>query len=104
MAKIFRINPDYDCPPIWDEYAADYLEPSDLPLTASLISRMNAWQAEFDALLDTEDGRRSGFKSKSARVKFDLRGMRLARFLQTELGAEYEVYYRNQPVREMVVV
>ncbi len=100
MAQKIRLIVDYDIEPIFLEAEdfddTDYLEASDLPLSAGLIRDMETWKQELDDSLDRSIGRNR--MSDSQWDDFLKRGLALARRLQAELGSEYEVYYQQEPV------
>lgn len=104
MAKTLRLLADYDCDPLWDPDAADYVSPSELPLSSELVSRLDRWQAQYDSLLNLADPYAMGFRTREEADAFEKEGLELARRVQKELGANYAIFYRDEPVQVPTVV
>lgn len=91
--KCIKLMADYQCYPLWNMPPGEYrdMAPEELPISPSLVSRLYAWARMFDATLNMEDPRESGFHSDGAQAEFKREGYRLAEQLKTELGPEFIV-------------
>lgn len=94
--QTLKLMPDYGCYPIWriepiDEF--DNLDPNDLPIPTELKKDLMDWADRYDAILNQDDPRSSGFKSESEELKFREDGKELHRRLQEELGEEVKITF-----------
>ena len=86
---------DYGCYPVW-ETAPDLfgnIDPSTLPISSSLCTRLLAWAAVYDASLVRDDPARSGFSSPAAEQAWLSEGAQLTEALRQELGPMIIVTY-----------
>jgi hypothetical protein len=88
MTKIFRFGAVYGAPPIFnpDLDQMGYIEASELPLSASLISDIDVWNQTFQETFFEDYPPDSGFDSLEKMVHHNVRGTELALLLQRELG------------------
>lgn len=91
-----RLAPDFCAAPLWDVDDGGMLELSVLPIDGGLAARLQAWADRFDATLDPDDPKRSGFASREDEVSFDAEGRALARDLRRRLGPDYVVEYAGE--------
>ena len=103
--KSIKVMPDYDCFPLWahGNNEVGNIDPASLPISNSLISRLNEWAAEYDKTLDQNYPPNSGFQNKEAEVKFVIRGYSLAKELKAELNSIEVIYYDIDNWRERVL-
>ncbi|WNZ24535.1 hypothetical protein HJG54_17870 [Leptolyngbya sp. NK1-12] len=92
MTKKIKLYTEYGGWPLWGVGEIDNIDPATLPITQSLINRLNQWQSTYNATL-ADYPPESGFPSKEAEEEWYREGIRLWLQLQQELGADYEVYY-----------
>lgn len=100
-----KVMPDYGCFPLWvhgDDEVGN-IDPEGLPLSTSLISRLNEWAAEYDKTLDQNYPPNSGFKHREAEVRFVMRGYKLAKELKAELNGVRVIYYDIDNWRERIL-
>lgn len=90
-----KLMADYECHPLWGTVAAEIgdVDPASLPISAALVADLAAWAAAYDATLDRADPAASGFATDEAAAAFRARGAVLARRLEAELGAGYEIVF-----------
>jgi hypothetical protein len=88
--------PDYGCFPLWEASpdAVGNIDPNTLPISANLASELDKWAAQFDATLNSEDPRESGFASSEHERDFADAGRQLCIKMQNELGPEFEVFLK----------
>lgn len=91
--RVLKLMADYQCFPLWEASpgVVGNINPSDLPITELLQSRLMAWAEEFDKTLDMDDPAKSGFRTPQAQENFIKSGVELGQQLQDELGPEYSV-------------
>lgn len=93
-----RLLADYECYPLWlTGDRADNVAPdsTDMGLTPLLAERLDAWAGRFDATLDMDDPRLSGFPTEEAEHEFAQDGETLARQPAVELGPGWRVVYND---------
>jgi hypothetical protein len=92
MRKI-KLMADYDCFPLWEADAgrAGDLDPNVLPISQVLKERLLRWASTFDATLDRDDPRLSGFATPAEKITFSTEGVVLGADLQEELGPTFHV-------------
>lgn len=91
MTQELKLMADYSAWPLWR--ADGDVDPATLPISSDLRDRLSAWAAEYDAILNRDNPRDSGFPSAEAQVAWEQRGLVLWRDLQRELGSDYAVSY-----------
>ncbi len=87
---------DYECSPLWWNSGSDgfgNIRPEELGISSQLCADLCSWAAVFDATLDRDDPRMSGFSSEILEREFHERGRELAKHLTIELGPKYDVKY-----------
>lgn len=91
--KSLKLMADYQCSPLWyaSPNAVGNVDPQSLPISLALQNRLLSWAAKFDATLNADDPKRSGFPNESAASEFRAEGEMLARCLQDELGPTYVI-------------
>ncbi len=89
------LMPDYGCFPLW-EFGAPIsnFNPSTLPISIGLQADLRSWSSTYDALLNKEDPRDSGFLSKEDKASYTLEGTKLKARLIDELGPGFAVTMR----------
>ena len=87
-----RIMADYFCWPLW-RYEGDNVSPSELGLPDDLSASLLAWAAEFDATLDMDNPRDSGFPDEEVRRRWVAVGEGLTRQVAAALGPTVAVTY-----------
>ena len=92
--RVLRVMVDYSCFPLWEPGSDDYnIDPATLPISRSLVERLHAWAARFDATLDHEYPPDGGFPSRAEEEQFIADGSMLASELQQALGDDWFVEY-----------
>ena len=88
-----RLMADYDCWPLWESKpdGLDNVDPGTLPISPELAAQLVKWSEDFDAILNRDDPRGSGFASPEAEEAWRWRGRLLAQRLRTEIGRDYEI-------------
>lgn len=91
--RYIRLMADYQCHPVWDISPGEYgdIDPSALPISKELKSRLAKWACLYDETLDLDCPQCSGFKSEELEAEFNREGRLLADCLQNELGADFVV-------------
>ena len=91
--RIIKLMPDYGCFPLWEASpdAVGNIDPNTLPISASLVSELDNWAAQYDATLDQENPLQSGFASIEEEHRFAEVGRGLCTKIQKELGRDFEV-------------
>ena len=84
---------DYYCSPLWDVDDGGDLDLGELPLSGSLVERLNRWQQRYDDQLKLGKLEASEWFSEEAEAAFDEEGRSLAVEVQNELGEQFEVWY-----------
>ncbi|MBB4929356.1 hypothetical protein F4561_000176 [Lipingzhangella halophila] len=92
---------DFECYPLWvrDESRGDEIHENTSPhsswigLSDELATALNHWADEFDATLDPDDPKESGFRSQEDWSRFVRRGRELAERVSGEMGEEWSVLY-----------
>lgn len=84
---------DYYAFPLWDSDAGGVVDASSLPISTDLVARLQKWADRYDATLNLDDPRESGFSSPDEETAFTRDGKILAGELQVELGPEFDVRY-----------
>jgi len=84
---------EYQCFPLWMAglESVGNINPSELPISPCLLSRVNAWALKFDGTFNEDDPVSSGFESAEEELDFLHEGRELAKLLQQELGGGYVV-------------
>lgn len=70
------------------------IDPSTLGLSKTLTSDLNAWAKSYDATLNQDDPRESGFATGDAERLFQEEGARLHLLLQQEVGRTIKVSFQ----------
>jgi hypothetical protein len=93
IPRKIKLMADYECWPLWEASpgVVDNIDPSSLPISDSLRYELRNWAREFDATLNWADPASSGFPNETAEREFRIAGVEIARRLQQELGAGFEV-------------
>ncbi|MGW0858570.1 hypothetical protein [Streptomyces sp. NPDC002690] len=101
VPRLLRVMADYECHALWIPDAFDNVSPRDplFGLTARLAERLEAWSAEFDAILVQDDPASSAFPSPEAEAAFWRTGEELARQASAELGPAWRVTYEDRRTR-----
>ncbi len=90
-----KVMADYGCDPLWvrDAEFMDNVSPNApwLGLSDELIAALDRWAAEFDATLNRDDPRESGFRSPTEQTCFARRGRQLAERVAEEVGVSWSV-------------
>lgn len=87
-----KLMADYSAWPLWGRSGGD-VDPATLPLSVDLRERLNEWAAAYDAILNRDDPRNSGFPSPEVQAAWEQEGLHLWRDLQRELGSDYAISY-----------
>ena len=97
MKKI-RLLLDYMCSPIWircDDDSVDTIEPSEMPISYSLVHDIEKWNRIYQSTLDQDYPPYSGFSSKEAndmlQRALQIEGRSIYLRLKEELGSDYDV-------------
>ena len=85
-----KLMTDYDCYPLWDSSGVN-IDPHAIGISATLVVDLMAWADKYDATLNRDNPRNSGFPSEQEEVHFRDEGERLRARLQRELGDSTEV-------------
>ena len=91
---------DYSSYPTWwhktdldgETLVGDFY-PKLLPLSAKTIQRLMSWQVTYDAILNWEDPRLSGFSTPEDAEAFEEEGIALWHIVREELKPDYHVAY-----------
>lgn len=95
MARILRLQADYNCYSIWSDEEADYIEPVELGLSPDLGAAVEAWEQRCNQTYSTNSAE-IGFRSEEERQRFHADGRRLAEAIEAELQTQgYEVRYEE---------
>jgi|GEM_PF-1105416 len=88
-----KLMADYECWPLWEASpgVVGNVDPDALPISQTLKDRLFRWAADFDATLNRDDPRRSGFPAAQDEAEFLERGAALGAALQAELGPAFKV-------------
>ena len=91
-----KLMADYDCYPLWKASPGQVgnVNPEDLPLSTTLKADLLAWAGMYNATLNRNDPRQSGFKDEDQQEEFRKRGEELGERLNLELGPDYKVFLR----------
>lgn len=91
--RALKLMADYDSYPLWEASPGEVgnVDPGDLPLSESLRADLLAWADVYDATLNRDDPRRSGFTDDQRRERFIAERERLAQHLRAELGPDYTI-------------
>jgi len=76
-----RLMADFDCFPLW-EVRADgtrNVDPSELPISESLMVALRSWGQQYDRTLNRRDPASSGFQTKEEESTFEAEGKRLSK-------------------------
>lgn len=94
--RIIKLMPDYGCFPLWEASpdAVGNIDPRTLSLSASLVSELEKWAAQFDTTLNSDDPLESGFASSEQERDFATAGRQLCIKMQKELGPDFEVFLK----------
>jgi hypothetical protein len=95
QCTVIKVIADYHCFPTWvsSDVGIDDVHPSELGLPDELSAALMAWQEEFDATLNHDDPRASGFANDAAKEDFRARGLGLAREVKARRGTAAVVTY-----------
>lgn len=104
MMQQIKLMADYDCWPVWwaGDAESGNIDPSNLPLSAATIARLEVWAAMFDATLNRDDPASSDFPGDEAFEVFEDEGQALWRQLCDELAPEYQVRYYSLKQRRLL--
>ena len=93
LMRTLKLMSDYGCHPLWEASTGGTgnVDPASLPLTADLQRALRDWALRYDATLDQDDPRQSGFPNEEREASFMSDGAALAKRLQDELGPDYAV-------------
>ncbi|WP_175488018.1 hypothetical protein [Sphingomonas sp. NFR04] len=88
---------DYDCAPLWwdDQERAGDIRPEDIGLSPQLVADLWSWAGIYDATLNRDDPRASGFASKADEQAFEEQGRLLSRAVASELIGWDVRYWRD---------
>jgi hypothetical protein len=92
-----KVMTDYECAPLWWDEAGRIgdIKPEDLALSPQLVTELWAWAGTYDATLDHDDPRASGFASASDEQAFEEQGRLLASAVASELPEWSVRYWRD---------
>lgn len=95
--RSLKLMADYECWPLWEASPGDVgnVDPDGLPISLALKDRLRQWAADFDATLNRQDPRESGFRTLEIEAAFLARGEALGAELQAELGVTVYVTVRG---------
>ncbi len=96
MKKLIKLMADYQCYPLWeyDELGLiGNLNPESLPISRSLIDRLDNWSSLYDKTLCLDNPVESGFSSYEDELYFKAMGEGLAKELKDELEGKYNIIY-----------
>ena len=95
--KEIKLMADYYCHPLWGTESDNFgdISPEELPISLELKNNLNAWAKRYDAILNTDDPKLSGFSSAEEENIFIADGYKLAERLQEELGSTYKIIYHS---------
>ena len=95
MRHRIKLMWDYSCWPLWqyDGEIFDNVDPKTLSLSASTLTRLEAWSAVPDAKLAEVEYPPDIKWSAEETLAFELEGFDLWRTIRSELGLAYEVEY-----------
>jgi len=91
-----KIMADYECSPLWWDGESKNLgniRPEELGLSKQVCADLWSWAAVFDATLNHDDPRISGFSSEIREREFHECGKELTKRVGTELGPKHRVRY-----------
>jgi hypothetical protein len=91
--RALKLMADYECWPLWEASpgVVGNMDPEHLPISQNLKDRLFQWADDFDATLDRDDPRQSGFPTAEDEAEFRERGAKLGAELQAELGHAFKV-------------
>lgn len=81
MARILRLQADYNCYSIWSDDESDYIEPVELGLSPSLSAAIKAWEQRCDQTYSTNPAE-IGFRSEEERQRFHMDGRALPKLFR----------------------
>ncbi|MFK5951227.1 MAG: hypothetical protein QM500_20925 [Methylococcales bacterium] len=89
-----KVMTDYGCSPLWNCGEKNYgeIDLDSLSISINLIDDLLSWAEEYDSTLNQNSPQDSGFKSKEAKLSFNVKGLALAKKLKSEL-CNVKVYY-----------
>lgn len=92
-----KVMTDYDCAPLWwdDREQVGDVRPEDLGLSPQLVADLWSWASTYDATLDRDDPRASGFASEAEKQAFEEQGRLLSRAVASELVGWDVRYWRD---------
>ena len=104
MAKRIKLMADYDCFPLWAESGdlSPNIDPRTLSLSATTVAALLGWADRYDATLNRDDPKESGFSTPSEAQDFERQGLQLWSTLQHELGAEFQVSFFSVQQRRLL--
>ncbi len=90
-----RLHAEYECHPLWapESDGLRNFDPQELPISATLVARIRAWAARYEATYDRADPVSSGFSSPAEEEDFDRDGRELWHALREALGPTHQVVY-----------
>ncbi|WP_374414696.1 hypothetical protein [Novosphingobium colocasiae] len=96
-AMKIKVMTDYECAPLWWDEAerTGDIKPEDLGLSLHLCTELWAWAGTYDATMDRNDPRLSGFASASDEYAFEEQGRLLASAVASELPEWSVRYWRD---------
>lgn len=96
----FRLAPEWGCYPLWDEETGESVETASLGLPVELTERIDAWDQEFQAILDQNYPPDSKFPTEAAEQAYLAEGRAIAAELKNLLGEDAFVDRFSAAARE----
>ncbi len=91
---------EYECFPTWLKDTGDAIFENiaidNLPISEQLKVKMKEWDATYQSTYNAETPQDSGFTSNSEEEIFEKDGLALAKEINSELGSDFVVSYRNR--------
>jgi hypothetical protein len=86
---------DYSAFPLWIEEGPGHgnIDPRTLGVSASLVTALRDWAAEYDGILNLDDPASSGFRDVATELTFVANGRELAKRLAHELRGRFKVKF-----------
>jgi hypothetical protein len=88
-----KLMTDYGCHPLWwdGQGRVGNIDPALLGLSEELRRELQSWATRYDAILNHDDPRASGFRSRDDEQSFEEDGRSLKAKLEDALGPSFEV-------------
>ncbi len=104
--RIIKLMADYGCHPLWDigPTGPRDIDPQNLPLSESLIKKLEIWSRQYDETLNEDYPPDSGFPTTSEHGSFVMQGKYLAQEISKELGSEYKVFYYDDLIDKTIAI